>query len=108
MISEPMPVTMHALTLRGFVMQPELLTGLAQLTLPGSGSSLHISETRTGIMAFLRCPKAIQSDDRWTAVYDAGRAKFTYCTVFESESVPEIIGIIRNLVDRPDMFSEAA
>jgi hypothetical protein len=105
---EPVPVTMHALTLRGFVMQPELLTGLASLTWLGRGASLHLSETRTGITAFLRCPKAIQSDDRWTAVYDASREKFTYCAVFESESAPEIIGVIKNLVDRPAVFIEAA
>ena len=100
------PVTMHALTLRGFVMQPELLTGLSSLACIGKGATLHLSETRTGLVACLRSADAIPADDRWTAVYDNSRRCFTYCTVFEMESVPEIVGIITRLFDRP--LDEAA
>ena len=102
------PVTMHALTLRGFVMQPELLTSLSSLAWIGKGATLHLSETRTGIVACLRTPNAIPADDRWTAVYDASRKCFSYCTVFEVESVPEIVGIITRFVDRPLPLNEAA
>jgi len=105
------PVTMHALTLRGFVMQPELLTGLSNLAWVGRGATLHLSETRTGIVASVRCRSAIQqadADDRWTTVHDTARGHFTYCRVFEIESAPEIIGIIRQLVDRPEAINEAA
>lgn len=108
MNSVSMPVTMHALTLRGFVMQPELITGLSDLTLLGEGSALHLSETRTAIVASLRCQSAVQVDDRWSVEYDAARGKFTYSATFEVESAPEIVSTIRRLVERSVSIPRAA
>lgn len=108
MNSGSMPVTMHALTLRGFVMQPELLTGLSNLALLGEGSALHLGETRTGIVAFLRCQNAMQVDDRWSVEYDDARGKFTYSAKFEVESAPEIVSTIRRLVESSATIPRAA
>lgn len=93
-----LPVTMHLLTIRGFVLQPEVLAGLAGVPCSEGEFSLHLSETRTGIAAFLRCQRPLQMESRWVEEHDPGLGRYTYCTVFETESAPEIVQAIRSSV----------
>jgi hypothetical protein len=103
----PIPVTMHLLTIRGFVLQPELMTTLAGVSCAEGEYSLHLSETRTGIAAYLRCRNSIQLEERWTVEHDPKAGRFTYSTVFEAESVPQIVEAIRSVVAGPGVGKAA-
>jgi len=101
-------VTMHLLTIRGFVMKPEVMAGLAGVACPEGEYSLHLNETHTGIAAFLRCRKPLQIDARWAEEHDPAVGRYTYCTVFETESAPEIVDAIRRSVEVRELVAHAA
>jgi hypothetical protein len=103
----PVIVTMHLLTLRGFVMQRELMTGMASLACTDERCSLHVAETRAGIEVFLMCRRSLLTDERWILDPDTEGDRNTYHAVFAAESPDAIIAAIRHILDVPKVIESA-
>jgi hypothetical protein len=108
----PIELSVHLLTMRGYVMQHELVSALRQLCCTSDQCVLQVSEiledealTQTSFEVCLYCRRALQAaEPPWTVEshhdeypeHTLYRARFN-----DSWSVPEIVEAIRAILDTP-------
>jgi hypothetical protein len=107
---KPVTFTVHLLTMRGYLMQEELVTALKHLACTEEDCFLHVAETgrepqslKTGFEVRLRCRRTLQLQEPWVIEGDDHYPDHTtYRAQFEAvESITQIVGAIRRLLDTP-------
>jgi len=100
---QPVTVTIHLLTMRGYLMQQELVESLQNLTCTECECLLHVEEVVKGFEIFLRCRRTLEPEVPWVVENDDQYPNHTtYRAAFkETVSAAEIVMAIRRLLGTP-------
>jgi len=99
----PVAVTVHLLSRKGFTIQPVLLPGLATLTCQDPECSLRVNETEAGgFEVSLVCRKSVHRESRWHMDQGPEPGRYTYNAVFETEPASAIVEAVKHILELPD------
>ena len=110
---KPVALTIHLLTMRGYVMQQELVKALRHLACTEDECFLHMSEIQHptngahgGFEVRLHCRRTLHAESPWTPERDERYPEHkTYHAVFDgTETLSGIVGAIRQILDTPLIF----
>ena len=92
-------------------MQPELMAGLATLICPEDEEcSVHVTEDGqgAGLAVLLKLQKARTVTERWNVSHDPEAGRYTFQTIFQTESYNDIVEELRRILDTPHIPTKAS
>ena len=111
---KPVNLTVHLLTMRGYLIQQELLSALRHLACTEDECIVHVAEIEHpieklrsgGFEICLRCRRTLEAESTWLVENDARYPNHTtYRTVFdETAPIAEIARAIRRILDTPPLY----
>jgi hypothetical protein len=107
----PVTLTMNFLSRKGFTMQPELMAALATLICPEDEEcSVHVTEDEQGVglVILLKVQKSRTVAERWSVSHDPEAGRYTFQTIFQTESSNDIVEELRRILDTPCIPANAS
>jgi hypothetical protein len=97
-------LSINLLSRKGFTVQPELRAGLATLMCPEDEEcSVHVTENEqgAGLAVLLKLQKSRTVAERWNVSHDPEAGRYTFQTIFQTESSNDIVEELRRILDTP-------
>jgi hypothetical protein len=108
---KPVAVTIHLLTLRGYLMQRELANGLGRLACTEDECWLHVAETtdtanKRKFEALLKCRRSLNTEGLWVVKGHDSTHTTYHATFDEIESASTIVEAVRRILDTPILYPQ--